>query len=81
MVNSDCGGPVAEEITAVARPSASPAEDAVRVAVPVVVAVNVDVAIPAFGVAGAAGLKVAETPLTEKVTGLVAVVTVVPFAS
>jgi hypothetical protein len=36
---------------------------------------------PPVGVIGEAGLKEPETPLTEKVTAFVAVVTVLPLAS
>ena len=50
-------------------------------AVPVVVGVKFDVAIPFTGVTGEAGLNEPATPLTEKVMGLVAVVTVFPLAS
>jgi len=65
----------------VALPVVSPVDDAVIVAVPDVEAVKLDVAMPPLGVIGEAGLKEPETPLAEKVTALVAVVTVLPLAS
>ena len=59
----------------------SPAALAVTVALPVVVGVRLDEAIPALALTGDAGLKVPETPLTAKLTAFVAVPTVLPFAS
>ena len=60
---------------------AKPAADAVIVAVPAVVAEKLDVAIPAAGATGELGLNVPDTPLTENVIPLVAVVTVLLLAS
>jgi hypothetical protein len=48
------------------------------VAMPLLVGVNVTAATPLVGVTVALGLKVPVTPVAEKVTGSVAVVTVVP---
>jgi hypothetical protein len=59
----------------------SPAADAVMMAVPVAVGVRLDVAIPPTAVTGEAGLNDPDTPLTEKVTGLEALATVLPLAS
>jgi len=59
----------------------NPAALTVIVAVPFVVAVKLDVAIPPVGVTGEAGLNVAETPVTPNVIGFVAVPTVLPLAS
>jgi hypothetical protein len=59
----------------------NPAAVTVIVAVPAVVAVKLQVAMPPLGVIGLSiefGLNEPETPLTEKVTGLLAVVTVFP---
>jgi hypothetical protein len=53
----------------------------VIVAVPDVEGVRLEVAVPLAGVMGEAGLKDPETPLTEKVIGFVALVTVLPLAS
>jgi hypothetical protein len=58
-----------------------PADDAVIVAAPEVDGVKLLVATPALGVMGPGGLKAPDTPLTAKVTGLVADVTVLPLAS
>jgi len=73
--------PLTAATVSVALPVVSPDDDAVIVAVPDVEAVKLDVAMPPFGVIGEAGLKEPETPLTEKVTAFVAVVTVLPLAS
>jgi hypothetical protein len=51
------------------------------VAVPEEDGVKLVVAIPPFGVIGPGGLKTPETPVTEKLTGFVAEVTVLPLAS
>jgi hypothetical protein len=51
------------------------------VAVPAVIGVKLDVALPLADVTGEAGLKEPATPLAEKVTALLAVVTVLPLAS
>jgi len=59
----------------------SPAALTVIVAVPVVVAVRLELAMPLVGVTGELGLKVPETPLTANVIAFVAVLTVLPFAS
>ena len=58
-----------------------PAADAVMVALPAVLGVKVDDAVPFDGVTGDGGLKEPDTPLTEKVMEFVADNTVVPFAS
>ena len=58
-----------------------PAAEAMSVALPVVVGVKLDVAFPFVGVTGEAGLKVPDTPLTEKLMALVALVSVLPLAS
>jgi hypothetical protein len=59
----------------------NPAALAVMAAEPVVVGVKLDDAIPALAVTGDVGLNVPETPLTAKLTALVAMPTVLPFAS
>jgi hypothetical protein len=59
----------------------SPAALAVIVALPAVIAVKLVVATPVIGETGEAGLKEPVTPLTPKVIGLVALPTVLPFAS
>ena len=59
----------------------NPAAVTIIVAVPAVVAVKLQVAMPLLGVIGLSiefGLNEPETPLTDKVTGFVAVVTVFP---
>ena len=58
-----------------------PAAEAVTVALPAVVGVKLVVATPSVGVTGEAGSKVPETPVKEKVTGLVALVTVFQLES
>ena len=81
-MNSDCPAPPegADTVkTAVAL--VSPVADAVMVAVLLVVGVNVVLAAPLDGVTGDAGLNEPVTPLTENEMALVAVVTVLPFAS
>ena len=70
-------GPTVKVALALVNPMA----DAITVAVPAVVVVKLDVATPLVGVTGEAGLKVPGNPLTEKVMGLVAVLTVLPYAS
>lgn len=52
--------------------------EAVRVALPTVVGVKLEVATPPLGATGETGLNEPETPLTEKFTALVAVVAVFP---
>ena len=70
-------GPTVKVALALVRPVA----DAVTVARPAVLVVKLDVATPLVGVTGEAGLNVPGNPLTEKVMGLVAVLTVLPYAS
>ena len=53
----------------------------VTVALPTVVGVKLEVATPALAAIGDAGLNEPDTPLTEKVIGLVAVSIVCPSAS
>jgi len=79
-VNNDCGGPP-EETDKVPVALVSPLADAVMVAVPDVVGVKLLVATPLDGVTGEGGLNDPDTPLAEKVTALVALVTVFPLAS
>jgi hypothetical protein len=82
VANNDCAGFVGAAVTVRSAMSLpSPAADAVIVAVPAVVAVKFDVAVPATGATGDAGLKVPDTPLTAKVMALVAVVMLLPLAS
>ena len=64
-----------------AVPSVSPVAEAVMLAVPLLVGVNVTEATPLCGVTVAPGLKVPLTPAAEKVTGSVAVVTGFPNGS
>jgi hypothetical protein len=59
----------------------NPVAVAVTIPVPVVVGVNVDVATPPEADTFAAGLNDPVTLVTAKVIALVAVVTVLPFAS
>ena len=59
----------------------SPVADAVTVAIPAVVVVKLAVATPLVGVTGETGLNVPGNPLAENVIGLVAVLTVLPYAS
>ena len=59
----------------------SPAAVIVTVAFPTVVGVKLEVATPPIGVTGDVGLKAPDTPLTEKVIGLLAVLTGLPPAS
>jgi hypothetical protein len=56
----------------------SPVADMVTVALPTVVGVKLEVAIPPLGATGDTGLNEPETPLTENVTAFVAVVDVFP---
>ena len=70
-----------EPTVKVALAVVNPVDDALTVAVPAVVVVKLDVATPLVDVTGEAGLKVPGNPLTEKVMGLVAVLTVLPYAS
>jgi hypothetical protein len=62
----------------VAMPLVRPVADAVIVAVPSAVAVKLDLATPLVGVTGEA-LHEPDTPVAVNVTGLVAVVTVLPY--
>ena len=73
------GAPAVTVKAAVA--TANPLAETVTVAVPVVVGVRLDVALPPVGATGEAGLKVPDTPLTEKPIEFVAVATVLPLAS
>ena len=78
------GGVGANATCKVAVALPNPCEDAVIVAVPAVCAVKLEVAVPAVGVIGDSiveGLNEPVTPLTENVTGFVAVVTGLLFAS
>ena len=59
----------------------SPAAVTVMVPLPTVVGVKLDDARPPVGATGETRLKVPDTPLTEKVIGLLAVPTVLPLAS
>ena len=61
-----------------AEPLVSPDAEAVMVALPSDVAVKLEFATPLVGDTGDAGLHDPETPLAENVTGLVALVTVLP---
>jgi len=73
------GGPAATFNVAVAL--VSPSALTVMIAVPTVVGVKLDAAIPPLAVTGDPGLKDPVTPLTENVTAFVAVVMTLPFAS
>ena len=59
----------------------SPAAVTVMVALPTVVGVKIDVALPPLDVMGDVGLNVPDTPLTAKLIGVVAEPTVLPSAS
>ena len=59
----------------------TPAALTVMVALPIVVGVKLDVALPPLGVTGDAGLNVPDTPLAANVIGVVAELTVLPLAS
>lgn len=59
----------------------SPAAFTVMVAVPTVVGVKLEAALPPVGVTGEVGVKLPDTPLTVKLIGVVADVTVLPLAS
>jgi hypothetical protein len=72
---------LAADTVKVALALVSPVEETVIVAVPDVEGVKLEVALPLAGAMGEAGLKDPETPLTEKVIGFVALVTVLPLAS
>ncbi|MEO8630170.1 MAG: hypothetical protein ABI612_19045 [Betaproteobacteria bacterium] len=74
----------ASAIFSVAVAPPKPWDDAVMVAVPDVEAVKLVIALPLTGVIGVSvdpGLNEPETPRTENVMGLVAVVAVLPAAS
>jgi hypothetical protein len=58
-----------------------PAAVTVMVALPTVVGVKLEMALPPLGVIGEAGLNVPEIPLTVKAIGVVAELTVLPLAS
>ena len=58
-----------------------PAALTVMVALPTVVGVKLEVALPPLGVIGEPGLNVPDTPLTANVIGVVAELTVLPLAS
>ena len=64
-----------------AEAEVSPAAVTVMVAFPTVVGVKFDAALPPLGVMGETGLNVPDTPLTAKVIGVAAVLTVLSFAS
>jgi hypothetical protein len=64
-----------------ALPLARPEADAVMLPEPALVGVKLALACPEVGVIGELGLKVPVTPVTEKVTGFVASLTVLPAAS
>lgn len=72
-------GPAATDSDAVAL--VNPVALAVIVAVPLVVAVKFDVATPATAVTGDAGENVPVTPVAANEIALVAVLTLLPFAS
>ena len=75
------GGPIACVTDKVALALLRPAADAVIVAVPAVLGVKVDDAVPLDGVTGESGLKEPDTPLATKVIGFVALATVLPYLS
>jgi len=58
-----------------------PAALTVMVALPTVVGVKLEVALPPLGVTGDAGLNVPDTPLTVNAMGVLAELTVLPLAS
>jgi hypothetical protein len=58
-----------------------PAAVTVMVALPTVLGVRLDVALPPLAVTGDAGLNVPDTPLTAKLIAVVGEVTVFPLAS
>ena len=74
-------GGAAVDTVKVALAPVRPAEETLTVPVPLVVAVKLERAIPPDAATGDGGLKEPDRPLTEKVTGLVALVTVLPLAS
>ena len=73
------GGPelTVSEADAEVRPAAL----TVMVALPTVVGVKLEVALPPLGVSGDAGLNVPDTPLTVNAMGVLAELTVLPLAS
>jgi hypothetical protein len=81
VVNSDWPVLLTGDTVSVALALVNPAAEPVIVAVPDVDGVKLVVAVPLVGVTGDGGLKDPETPLSEKVIGLVAVVAVLPLAS
>ena len=81
VVNSDWPVLLTADTVSVALALVNPAAEPVIVAVPDVDGVKLVVAVPLVGVTGDGGLKDRETPLSEKVIGLVAVVAVLPLAS
>ena len=76
---SFAGAPAVTVNEAVA--AVNPAAVTVMVAFPTVVGVRLDVALPPLAEMGEAGLKVPTTPLTAKLIGVVAELTVLPLAS
>ena len=80
-MNSDWPVLLTADTVSVALALVNPAAEPVIVAVPDVDGVKLVVAVPLVGVTGDGGLKDPETPLSEKVIGLVAVVAVLPLAS
>jgi hypothetical protein len=72
---------VTAETVNVAVALVRPGEKAAIVAVPDAEGVKLVIATPLVGLMGPGGLKVPETPLTEKLMGFVAEVTVLPLAS
>src|SRR5689334_22433565 len=81
VVNRDCGVPDGIATDKVAVALERPPDEAVMVAVPDVVGVKPKLATPPAGDTGEAGLNEPDTPLTAKLTGLVALVTTLPLTS
>ena len=80
-MNSDCVAPVDADTAKMPVALVSPAEETLMLPVPAVLGVKLVTTLPFAGVSGEAGLKAPDTPLTEKATALVALVTVAPLAS
>jgi hypothetical protein len=74
-------GPITGVTVSVALAALSPGEDTLSVADPSLLGVSVVLATPLTGVIGDAGLKLPDTPLSSKVSGVVAFCTVLPLAS
>ena len=72
------GGPTVEVTVRLAFALLRPVADAVMVALPAVVGVKPEVATPPLGLTGETGSNEPETPVSENVTALVAVVSVFP---